>query len=149
MTHGKLPSFSRQFSRTVATAAFAALAMTAISGCASESKSFAPPRGALTNDRALGDILVKFTPPDVMLSEDAGKLLAAIEGPARYVVKRPMSGGVWLITAITTSGDVTMDQAVATLKAAPRIESATPDRMLKPHRARPTGRDMPSDIPAN
>ncbi|RZT42610.1 hypothetical protein [Cupriavidus agavae] len=144
MTHGKLPSTFRQLPRSVAVTAFAALALTALSGCASESKSFAPPRGSLTDDRALGDILVKFTPPDVVVSEDAGKLLATVPGPVRYVVKRPMSGGVWLVTAITTSADVTLDQAVATLQAAPRVESATPDRMLKPHRSRPTGRDMPA-----
>jgi hypothetical protein len=79
----------------------------------------------------------------VTVSEDAGKLLADVQGPVRYVVKRPMSGGVWLVTAITAQADVTLDQAVATLQAAPRVESATPDRMLKPHRAMPVGRDMP------
>lgn len=139
MTHGKSPSLHRR----VVAATFAALAVTAVSGCASESKSFAPPRGSITDDRAIGDILVKFTPPDVTTSEDAGKLLTAIEGPVRYVVKRPMSGGVWLVTAITKSPDITADQAVATLQAAPRVESATPDRMLKPHRSMPVGRDMP------
>jgi hypothetical protein len=139
MTHGKLPSIPRR----IVVATFAALAVTAVSGCASESKSFAPPPGSITDDRAIGDILIKFTPPDVVASEDAGKLLAGIEGPVRYVVKRPMSGGVWLVTAITKSPDVTLDQAVATLKAAPRVESATPDRMLKPHRTMPTSRDMP------
>jgi len=139
MTHGKLPSIPRR----IVVATFAALAVTAVSGCASASKSFAPPPGSITDDRAIGDILVKFTPPDVVASEDAGKLLAGIEGPVRYVVKRPMSGGVWLVTAVTKSSDVTLDQAVATLKASPRVESATPDRMLKPHRTMPIGRDMP------
>ena len=144
MTHGKLPSIPRR----IVTATFAALALTALTtmtGCASESKSFAPPPGSITSDRAIGDILVKFTPPEVVVSEDAGKLLATIEGPVRFVVKRPMSGGVWLVTAITASPDITIDQAVATLKAAPRVESATPDRMLKPHRTMPGGRDMPKD----
>ncbi|MNY20495.1 hypothetical protein D3C86_1539760 [compost metagenome] len=78
------------------------------------------------------------------MSEDAGKLLAGIEGPVRYVVKRPMSGGVWLVTAITAVPDITLDQAVATLQAAPRVESATSDRTLKPHRTMPTSRDMPA-----
>jgi hypothetical protein len=139
MNQGKSPSIHRR----IVAATFAALAVAAASGCASESKSFAPPRGSITDDRAIGDILVKFTPPDVATSEDAGKLLAAIEGPVRYVVKRPMSGGVWLVTAITKSPDITADQAVATLQAAPRVESATPDRMLKPHRTMPVSRDMP------
>lgn len=141
MTHGKLSSIHRR----LAVATFAALTLgAAVSGCASESKSFAPPRGSITDDRAIGDILVQFTPPEVVASEDAGKLLAAVAGPVRYVVKRPMSGGVWLVTAITASADVTLDQAVATLQAAPRVASATPDRMLKPHRAMPVGRDMPN-----
>lgn len=144
MIQGNLPPTLRRASVAVA-AALALTALTAISGCASESKSFAPPRGSITDDRAIGDILVQFTPPDVTTSEDAGKLLAAVEGPVRYVVKRPMSGGTWLVTAITAKADVTLDQAVATLQAAPRVASATPDRMLKPHRAMPVGRDMPSN----
>lgn len=150
MTHGKLPSIRRtakhRLTRRVATSALVALGLTAlaaISGCASESKSFAPPRGSITDDRAIGDILVKFTPPEVTLSEEAGKLLADVQGPVRYVVKRPMSGGAWLVTAITASADVTLDQAVATLQASPRVESATGDRMLRPHRAMPATRDMP------
>lgn len=142
MNHGKLPSHSRR-AAVAALATLALTALTTVSGCASESKSFAPPRGSITDDRAIGDILVKFTPPEVVQSEDADKLLATIAGPVRYVVKRPMSGGVWLVTAITASADVTLDQAVATLQSAPRVASATPDRMLKPHRAMPTGRDMP------
>lgn len=156
MTHGNLPSkrraVARRFGRHAATSALVAASLTvlsALTGCASESKSFAPPRGSITDDRALGDILVKFTPPEVTASEDAGKLLAQVAGPVRYVVKRPMSAGVWLVTAITASADVTMDQAVATLQAAPRVESATADRMLRPHRAMPTSRDMPvsQDVP--
>ncbi|WP_231906977.1 hypothetical protein [Cupriavidus sp. D384] len=163
MTHGKLPSTRRtiagpvadpiartpagRFTRHLAASALVALgltALTALSGCASESKSFAPPRGSITDDRAIGDILVKFTPPEVTMSEDAGKLLADVQGPVRYIVKRPMSGGAWLVTAITASADVTLAQAVATLQAAPRVESATADRMLRPHRTKPAGRDMPN-----
>ncbi|MFJ5382359.1 hypothetical protein ACIPID_11850 [Cupriavidus sp. CER94] len=159
MTHGKLPSTRRtkvgpvvvptagRFARHLGASVLAALsltALTAVSGCASESKSFAPPRGSITDDRAIGDILVKFAPPEVTASEDAGKLLAEVQGPVRYVVKRPMSGGVWLVTAITASADVTLDQAVATLQAAPRVASATPDRMLRPHRGKPVSRDMPN-----
>ncbi|WP_227459789.1 hypothetical protein [Cupriavidus pauculus] len=142
MTHRKPPLPLRR-AAAVSAAALALTALFAASGCASESKSFAPPRGSITDDRAIGDILVKFTAPEVTVSEDAGKLLADVQGPVRYVVKRPMSGGVWLVTAITAQADVTLDQAVATLQAAPRVESATPDRVLKPHRAMPTGRDMP------
>jgi len=145
MTAGQLPQHPRRKAAAMTMAmALSVLALTAVSGCASESKSFAPPRGSITDDRAIGDILVKFTPPEVTVSEDAGQLLAKIEGPVRYVVKRPMSGGVWLVTAITAAPDVTLDQAVATLQAAPRVESATPDRMLKPHHAMPTSRDMPA-----
>jgi hypothetical protein len=150
MTHGKLPSSRKTanpIARRLATSALVALgltALTAVSGCASESKSFAPPRGSITDDRAIGDILVKFAPPEVTVSEDAGKLLAEVQGPVRYVVKRPMSGGAWLVTAITASADVTLEQAVATLKAAPRVESATADRMLRPHRTKPVSRDMPN-----
>jgi len=33
---------------------------------------------------------------------------------------------------------------VTTLQAAPRVESATSDRTLKPHRTMPTSRDMPA-----
>lgn len=156
MTHGKLPlprpHCLRRLQplhpgvRRAAATALAAVALTAlsaVSGCASESKSFAPPLGSITDDRAIGDILVQFAPPEVTVSEDAGKLLAAIPGPVRYVVKRPMSGGTWLVTAITASADVTLDQAVATLQAAPRVTSATPDRLLRPHRDRPVSRDMP------
>lgn len=150
MTHGKLPSsrkIANPIARRLATSALVALgltALTAVSGCASESKSFAPPRGSITDDRAIGDILVKFAPPEVTASEDAGKLLAEVQGPVRYVVKRPLSGGAWLVTAITASTDITLDQAVATLKAAPRVESATADRMLRPHRTKPVSRDMPN-----
>lgn len=149
MTSGQSPQHPRPRPRrkvlAMALVAAASLAsLGAVSGCASESKSFAPPRGSITDDRAIGDILVKFTPPEVTVSEDAGKLLAGIEGPVRYVVKRPMSGGVWLVTAITAVPDITLDQAVATLQAAPRVESATSDRTLKPHRTMPTSRDMPA-----
>lgn len=145
MTAGQ-PSqpFRRKALKIALIAATALGAAIAASGCASESKSFAPPRGSITDDRAIGDILVKFTAPEVTASEDAGQLLAKIEGPVRYVVKRPMSGGVWLVTAITANADITLEQAVATLAAAPRVESATPDRMLKPHRTIPTSRDMPA-----
>ncbi|NYH98416.1 hypothetical protein FHX63_001192 [Cupriavidus plantarum] len=130
-------------STMVAAAAVAGLA--AMSGCASESRSYAPPPGSITDDRAIGDIMVRFTPPEVIVSEDAGKLLAGIAGPYRYLVKRPMSGGVWLVTAISKSPDATLDQAVTVLRAAPRIETAEPDRLLKPHRAIPRTRDMPSN----
>ena len=150
MKHGKLPlpghPRSHRMARRATASAIAALALTAltaVSGCASESTSFAPPRGSITDDRAIGDILVKFAPPEVTASEEAGKLLAEIKGPVRYMVKRPMSGGVWLVTAVTASADVTLDQAVATLQAAPRVESATPDRLLRPHRTMPGSRDMP------
>lgn len=121
----------------------AASAFATLSGCASEAQSYTPPPGSITDDRAIGDIMVRFTPPAVTVSEDAGKLLAGIAGPFRYVVKRPMSGGVWLVTAISKAPDATLDQAVTTLRAAPRIETAEPDRMLKPHRSLPTSRDMP------
>jgi hypothetical protein len=136
MTAGQSPQHPRRKVLAMALAAAASLAsLGAVSGCASESKSFAPPRGSITDDRAIGDILVKFTPPEVM---------ATIEGPVRYVVKRPMSGGVWLVTAITAAPDITLEQAVTTLQAAPRVESATSDRTLKPHRTMPTSRDMPA-----
>jgi hypothetical protein len=140
------PSAPRRRALT-AKAAVAAIAATAalgaISGCASESRSYAPPAGSITDDRAIGDIMVRFTPPEVIVSEDAGKLLAGITGPYRYVVKRPMSGGVWLVTAISKSTDATLDQAVTVLRGAPRIETAEPDRVLKPHRTMPKTRDMP------
>ncbi|CAG9176839.1 hypothetical protein [Cupriavidus pampae] len=128
-------------SALLAAAAFAGFG--AMSGCASEARSYTPPPGSITDDRAIGDIMVRFTPPAVIVSEDAGKLLAGIAGPYRYVVKRPMSGGVWLVTAISKSADATLEQAATTLRAAPRIETAEPDRMLKPHRTMPNTRDMP------
>ncbi|SOY42873.1 hypothetical protein [Cupriavidus taiwanensis] len=126
----------------VATAASAALL--ALSACQAQPKASAPPPGSITDDRALGDIMVRFKPPAVDMSEDAGKLLAEIKGPIRYVVKRPMSGGVWLVTAISPSADATLDQAVDTLRATPRIDTAEPDRLLKPSRNIPTSRDMPA-----
>lgn len=104
-----------------------------------------PPPGAISDDRSLGDILVSFTPPPVTTSLQAGEVLQQIKGPVRFVVKRPMSGGVWLVTAITAQPDATMDQALATLRSQPRVEHAEPDRLLRPHRTIPPGRDMPAD----
>lgn len=103
-----------------------------------------PPPGAISDDRALGDILVSFTPP-VTTSLQAGEVLGQIEGPVRFVVKRPMSGGVWLVTAITAQPDATLDQALQTLRGQPRVQHAEPDRLLRPHRTIPQGRDMPAD----
>lgn len=125
----------------LATAATAALL--GLSGCQAHSGASAPPPGSITDDRALGDIMVRFRPPAVDMSEDAGKLLVEIKGPIRYVVKRPMSGGVWLVTAISNTAGATLDQAVDTLRATPRIETAEPDRLIKPNRTMPTSRDMP------
>jgi hypothetical protein len=112
-----------------------------VSGCASESKSFAPPRGSITDDRAIGDILVssrrEVTRPRTQAS--CGDVQAgALCGQAADVRRRMAGDGHH------GAADVTLDQAVATLQAAPRVESATPDRMLKPHRAMPVGRDMPN-----
>lgn len=121
-----------------------ALALLSLTGCQAQQAS-APPPGAITADRALGDIMVRFRPPAVTESLEAGRLLAQIEGPVRFVVKRPMSGGTWLVTAITPSADITLDQAVDTLRAAPRVEIADPDRILKPNRRMPTGRDASPD----
>lgn len=125
----------------IATAASAALL--ALSGCQAQSGAYAPPPGSISDDRSLGDIMIRFKPPAVDQSVDAGKLLAEIKGPIRFVVKRPMSGGVWLVTAISPSPDATLDQAVDTLRAAPRIDTAEPDRLIKPSRNVPTSRDMP------
>ncbi|RDK10262.1 hypothetical protein [Cupriavidus lacunae] len=148
MTRQALPTGLRSRPRAslravlaIATAASAALL--ALSACQAQPKASAPPPGSISDDRAIGDIMVRFKPPAVNLSEDAGKLLAEIKGPIRYVVKRPMSGGVWLVTAISASADVTIQQAVETLRATPRIETAEPDRLIKPSRSIPTSRDMP------
>jgi len=146
MTSHLPPSGSRRrptLRSVVAISAAAGLALLALTGCQAQAGASAPPTGSISADRALGDIMVRFTPPAVNMSEDAGRLLAGIEGPIRFVVKRPMSGGVWLVTAITPSADATLDQAVATLRAAPRIETAEPDRVIKPNRTIPTTRDMP------
>ncbi|MDK3026557.1 hypothetical protein QO239_28515 [Cupriavidus taiwanensis] len=140
--HRPRPRASLRALLAVATAASAALL--ALSACQAQPKASAPPPGSITDDRALGDIMVRFKPPAVDMSEDAGKLLAEIKGPIRYVVKRPMSGGVWLVTAISPSADATLDQAVDTLRATPRIDTAEPDRLLKPSRNIPTSRDMPA-----
>jgi hypothetical protein len=126
-------------------AALGTMAVLGLTGCSSSHTASAPPPGSITNDRSLGDIMVRFNPPPVVVSEDAGKQLAAIKGPIRFVVKRPMSGGVWLVTAISPAADATIDQAVATLKAESRIASAEPDRVLKPNRTQPLGRDMPAE----
>ncbi len=140
MTIGKLPQTRR--ARCVA-AAFG-LALLSLTGCQAQPPA-SPPPGAITTDRPLGDIMVRFSPPAVTESMEAGRLLAQIEGPVRFVVKRPMSGGMWLVTAIAPSADTTLDQAVATLRAAPRVEIADPDRVLKPNRRMPEGRDQPQD----
>ncbi|QQX85439.1 hypothetical protein JJQ59_05760 [Cupriavidus necator] len=142
--HAGLRQRPRASLRTVlAIATAASAALLALSACQAQPKSSAPPPGSISDDRSLGDIMVRFKPPAVNLSEDAGKLLAEIKGPIRYVVKRPMSGGVWLVTAISPSADATIDQAVETLRATPRIETAEPDRVLKPNRNIPASRDMP------
>ncbi|WP_367394968.1 hypothetical protein [Cupriavidus sp. Agwp_2] len=133
----------RPLRHVLALATAATAALLALSGCQAHSGASAPPPGSITDDRALGDIMVRFKPPAVDMSEDAGKLLAEIKGPIRYVVKRPMSGGVWLVTAISSSADATIDQAVDTLRATPRIETADPDRLIQPNRTMPTSRDMP------
>lgn len=112
---------------------------------ACSSKPATPPPGAITDDRAVGDILVRFTPPAVDTSLQAGELLAQAKGPIRFVVKRPMSGGTWLVTAISPSPEATIEQAVTTLRALPRIEAAEADRRLTPSRPKPTGRDMPAN----
>ncbi|QYY32599.1 hypothetical protein K2O51_17665 [Cupriavidus pinatubonensis] len=139
-----LPTASRPraFVPALAAAAAATLALLALSGCQAQPSQ--PPRGAITADRVVGDIMVRFTAPDVIVSEEAGKLLDTIEGPIRFVVKRPLSGGVWLVTAISASPDATMDQALATLRAAPRVGTAEPDRVLKPNHTMPVSRDMPA-----
>jgi len=133
----------RPLRTALATGTAAALALLALSACQAQPKASEPPKGSITADRALGDIMIRFTPPEVNLSVDAGHLLAGIEGPIRFVVKRPMSGGVWLVTAISASPGATLDQALATLRAAPRIQTAEPDRVLRPNRTYPTSRDMP------
>jgi len=139
---------NRQLQRVAVSAAAcaAAFSLLALTGCQSQGQraASAPPVGSLSADRSLGDIMIRFNQPEVTASMDAGKQLAQIEGPIRFVVKRPMSGGVWLVTAISPSPDATLDQAVATLRAAPRIASADPDRVLKPNRTMPAGRDMPA-----
>lgn len=141
-----LPSAGRRraFVPVFAAGAVAIAAFLALTGCQAQPKSSQPPRGAISADRVVGDIMVRFTAPDVNVSAEAGKLLDTIEGPIRYVVKRPLSGGVWLVTAISASPDATMDQALATLRAAPRIGTAEPDRMLKPNHTMPVSRDMPA-----
>jgi len=136
---------NRQLLRLTVAAA-AVLSLFALPGCQSQSQpaASAPPVGSLTADRSLGDIMIRFNQPEVTASVDAGKQLAQIGGPIRFEVKRPMSGGVWLVTAISPSPDATLDQAVTTLRAAPRIASADPDRVLKPNRTMPAGRDQPA-----
>jgi len=120
-----------------------ALALGGLTGCQAQSQPAPPPPGGISADRAVGDIMVRFRAPAVNDSIEAGRLLADIPGPMRFVVKRPMSGGVWLVTAITDKPDATLDQAVGILREAPRIEVAEPDRLLKPNRSMPTSRDMP------
>ncbi len=134
----------RAFVPVLAAAAAATVALLALPGCQAQPKASQPPRGSISADRVVGDIMVRFTAPDVNVSEEAGKLLEPIEGPIRFVVKRPLSGGVWLVTAISASPDATMDQALATLRAAPRIGTAEPDRVLKPNHTMPVSRDMPA-----
>lgn len=121
-----------------------ALCGAALLAACSGPKPAAPPEGSITDDRALGDIMVRFTPPPVETSLQAGQVLGEIKGPVRFVVKRPMSGGVWLVTAISPEPDATLDQALETLRAVPRVQTAEPDRLLRPHRARPEGRDLPA-----
>jgi hypothetical protein len=143
MSIGK-PPHSRSLARPLLiTAACGLLALLSLSACQAPQHSYAPPANSISADRAVGDIMVRFSAPPVSGSEEADRLLEAITGPIRFVVKRPMSGGIWLVTAISPSADVTIDQAVATLRAAPRIELAEPDRVLKPNRTMPIGRDMP------
>ncbi|MGO4328303.1 hypothetical protein AB4Z48_24540 [Cupriavidus sp. 2TAF22] len=137
--HSRKPA--RPLRLTAACGALALLALATLSACQAQRPS-APPANSISADRAVGDIMVRFTAPPVIASEDAGRLLESIAGPIRFVVKRPMSGGVWLVTAISASADATLDQAVATLRTAPRIETAEPDRVLKPNRTQPIGRDM-------
>lgn len=133
----------RPLRAVLALATAASAALLALSACQAQSGASAPPPGSITDDRALGDIMIRFKPPAVDMSEDAGKLLAEIKGPIRYVVKRPMSGGVWLVTAISATPGTTLDQAVDTLRSTPRIDTAEPDRMIQPNRTMPTSRDMP------
>ncbi|MBY4895820.1 hypothetical protein [Cupriavidus sp. AU9028] len=115
-----------------------------LAACGSGRAPAAPPEGSITDDRALGDILVRFSPPDVNESMQAGELLAAATGPVRFVVKRPMSGGIWLVTAISADKTATLEQALTTLRALPRVQTAEPDRFQGPSRPQPTGRDMPA-----
>ncbi len=135
----------RAFVPVLAVAVAATAALLALPGCQAQPKASQPPRGAISTDRVVGDIMVRFTAPDVNVSEEAGKLLDTIEGPIRFVVKRPLSGGVWLVTALSGSPDATMDQALATLRAAPRVGTAEPDRVLKPNHTMPVSRDMPAN----
>lgn len=134
---------ARPLRLTILCGALALLALATLSACQAQRPS--APASSLNADRAVGDIMVRFTAPPVTASEDAGRLVESIAGPIRFVVKRPMSGGVWLVTAISASADATLDQAVATLRAAPRIDTAEPDRVLKPNRTQPASRDMRPD----
>lgn len=122
----------------------AVLGALALAGCQSQRKPLAPPAGSITDDRSIGDIMVRFEPPEVTTSLEAGRLLEAATGPIRYVVKRPLSGGVWLVTAISPAPDADMAQAVATLRTVPRVAMAEPDDLRAPSRQFPIGRDMPA-----
>lgn len=121
----------------------AALALPLLAACQSQGAS-APP-GSISTERVISDLLVSFTDPPVLTSIEAGSLLDKVEGPIRYVVKRPMSGGVWLVTAISQDADVTVQTAVDTLRAAPRILSVDAEDRRRPARSMPSGRDMPPD----
>ena len=57
-----------------------ALALGGLTGCRAQSKPVPPPPGGITADRSLGDIMVRFRPPAVNDSVEAGKLLAEIQG---------------------------------------------------------------------
>lgn len=136
------PARGRRSGLPRALLAAALLGMAGLGGC--QSQGMSPPAGAISADRVLGDILVRFSAPEVTTSVEASQLLAQAPGAVRFVVKRPMSGGIWLVTALTPDASATLDQAVTTLRAVPRVESADLERRLHPTRPMPTGRDMPA-----
>lgn len=68
---------SRTTRRLTLAVALCGLALAA----ACSSKPAMPPPGSITDDRAVGDILVRFTPPAVDTSLQAGELLAQAKGP--------------------------------------------------------------------
>ncbi|MFP3889019.1 hypothetical protein [uncultured Ralstonia sp.] len=92
------------------------------------------PPASVSAAQNLGDVIVGLRAPTDSAATLQGQLdaIGARATPrVAFTVVRPMSGGYWVVRAASGDASATLDNAIATLRAAPGIASADADRVLK------------------